>query len=136
MITLLVEKLKGAIKEELNSKYQKLCNIVSQQETLKQFAGYLRQAEMIGSAGTSTPKYDDIIKSCNATLDVLDTTEKIEAHCRKFISALQEIRGTGANECANQLEEGWISIAEKCVAEKCDINFILDVQGKIKVAVS
>ena len=89
-----------------------LQDIVEPQETLRQFAGLLRQAGITDRAITRNPTYHDIIHSFTATLRILTTIDDIETHCQKFIDALRELGGTGARRCADMLREEWRTAAK------------------------
>ena len=115
-----------AIADILNSKYAVLQDIVEPQETLRQFAGLLRQAGITDRAITRNPTYHDIIDAFTGTLRVLTTIDDIEEHCQKFIDALRELGGKGARRCADMLREEW-----RTAAKDMGYNHFTDVQGII-----
>ena len=101
-----------AIADILNSKFAVLQDIVEPQETLRQFAGLLRQAAITNRAITRNPTYHDIIDAFTAALPVLETIDDIETHCQNFIDALRKVEGTGARRCADMLSEEWRTAAK------------------------
>lgn len=90
----------------LGRKYAVLQAILKPQESLKEFAGRLREEDIIGQALTQNPNYDDIIGSFTNALPLLPTIDDIEKHCQKFIDSLGELGGP-ATRCASALREEW-----------------------------
>ena len=76
---------------------------------------------IIGIGVNEEPTYHAIIHDFEAGLGCYKTVAEVEEHCKKFLSALEEVGG-GVAIKANELKEGWIEGVEANLNYKLKIN--------------
>ena len=76
---------------------------------------------IIGKGVNEEPTYNAIISEFEAGLGCYKRVAEVEEHCKKFLSALEEVGG-GVAIKAKQLREGWIEGVEANLNYKLKIN--------------
>ena len=76
---------------------------------------------IIGIGVNEEPNYNAIINEFEAGLGSYTTVADVEEHCKKFLSALEEVGG-GVAIKAKQLRQGWIEGVEANLNYKLKIN--------------
>ena len=76
---------------------------------------------IIGKGVNNDPTYHAIISEFETGLGCYTTVAEVEEHCKKFLSALEEVGG-GVAIKAKQLRQGWIEGVETNLNYKLKIN--------------
>ena len=74
-------------------------------------ADEMKTRGIIGKGVNNDPTYHAIISEFETGLSSYTTVAEVEEHCKKFLSALEEVGG-GAAIKAKQLRKGWIGGVE------------------------
>ena len=90
-------------------------------EDLRAVADGMFTNGIIGKGVNEEPTYNAIISEFEAGLGCYKTVAVVEEHCKKFLSALEEVGG-GVAIKAKQLREGWIEGVEANLNYKLKIN--------------
>ena len=67
----------------------------------------MNERGIIGRGVNEEPTYHSIISEFEASLACFKTLDKIEEHCKKFLSALKAVGGATAAK-ATELREEWV----------------------------
>ena len=114
-----VKKLVKELKSVTQSQYANITGLPK--ESLRAVADEMKTRGIIGKGVNNDPTYHAIISEFETGLGCYETVADVEEHCKKFLSALEEVGG-GAAIKAKQLREGWIKGVEANLNYKLEMN--------------
>ena len=115
-----VKKLVKELKSVILSQYASITGLPK--KSLKAVADEMYARGIISRRVNEEPTYNAIISEFEAGLGCYTTVAEVEEHCKKFLSAQEEVGG-GAAIKAKQLREGWIEGVE------ANLNYQLKIIG-------
>ena len=104
-----VKKLVKELKSVTLSQYASITGLPK--KNLRAVADGMFTRGIIGIGVNEEPTYNAIISEFEAGLGCYKTVAEVEEHCKKFLSALEAVKG-GVAIKANELKEEWIKMVE------------------------